>query len=207
MRTVASCLLIIAILGCRRETPAPIPKRPPVLGVEITRVTPLPPDRPTHVTATGSGQVFWVQEAEGGQRETVFSMSEGGLPAATKLSNSTILEAMGHGDARGSIQSLSVGADGKLYFYFTGGTKKQLLAAFGSFSPENGKTQILSDKTALARDSRLGASLALARGSMSSGSGCGTMRATRCCRWTSRAWAARCARRSNRYTWETKNCR
>jgi hypothetical protein len=166
MRTVASCLLFIAITGCRRETPAPIPKRPPVLGVEITRLTPLPPDRRTHITSTGSGQIFWVQEAEGGQRETVFSLSEGGLPAATRLSNSTVLEAMGKGDARGSIQSLTVGADGKLYFYFTGGTKKQLLAAFGSFSPESGKTQILSDTIALARESRLGDSLALARGSV-----------------------------------------
>src|SRR5258706_1520399 len=166
MRTAASCLLFIAILGCRRETPAPIPKRPPVLGVEITRVTPLPPDRLTHVTATAGSKFLWVQEAEAGKGETVFSMSEGGCPAATKLSNSTILEAMGKGGASGSIQSLTVGPDGKLYFYFTGGTKKQLLAAFGFFSPENGKIQILSDTTALARDSRLGASLALARGSV-----------------------------------------
>ncbi|MDB5322107.1 MAG: hypothetical protein JWN40_3738, partial [Phycisphaerales bacterium] len=167
MRLAAAGLVLIAILGCDRESPAPAPtpKRTPTLGVEIQRVTPLPPDRRTHIAPSGNGQAFWVQEAESG-RETVFAISEGGLPVATKFANSTVLETLGNPEARGSIQSLAVGADGKLYFYFSGGKKRQLIAAFGCYSPETGKTQILADTAALARDSRLGDSLALARGSI-----------------------------------------
>jgi hypothetical protein len=164
----AGFLLLTTILGCDREPPAPAPpaKRAPTLGVEIQRITPLPPDRPTHIAPNGKGQTFWVQESEGGGRETVFAISEGGLPVATRFANVTVLETLAKPDARGSIQSLTVGPDGKLYFYFSGGNKRQLIVAFGSFTPETGKIQILADTAALARDSRLGDSLALARGSI-----------------------------------------
>jgi hypothetical protein len=168
MRLAVAWLLALTILGCDRPSPAPAPaaKRAPTLGVEIQRVTPLPPDRPTHIAPNGKGQAFWVQEADGGGRETVFAISEGNLPIATKFTNSTVLETLAKTDGRGSIQSLAVGSDGKLYFYFSGGTKRQVVAAFGCFAPETGKTQILADTAALARDSRLGDSLALARGSI-----------------------------------------
>jgi hypothetical protein len=160
-------LVCLMILGCDRDgssPPAPA-KNPQAAGVEIGRVTPLPPDRPTHVASTASGQIFWVQEAQSG-RETVFAMSEGGLPAATKFSNAAVLDALGQSAAGGSIQSLVAASNGKLYFYFSGGKGRQLLAAFGCFVPDSGTTQILADTAALSRDSGMGDSLTLARGSV-----------------------------------------
>jgi hypothetical protein len=167
MRAAVAWFLALTIVGCDREPPpAPAAKRAPTLGVEIQRVTPLPPDRRTHIAPNGKGQAFWVQEAEGGGRETVFAISDGGLPVATKFANVTVLETLGKTDARGSIQSLAVGPDGKLYFYFSGGSKRQLIAVFGYFALETGQVQILADTVALASGSRLGDSLALARGSI-----------------------------------------
>jgi hypothetical protein len=169
MRLAAAGLILLAtICGCDRESaaPAPVAKRAPTLGVEIQRVTPLPPDRRTHIAPNDKGQAFWVQESDAGGRETVFAITEGALPVATKFANTTVLETLAKPDGHGSIQSLAVGADGKLYFYFSGGNKRQLIVAFGCFSPETGKVQILADTAALARDSRLGDSLALARGSI-----------------------------------------
>jgi hypothetical protein len=169
MRAAVGWFLALTILGCDREQPAPpapAVKRVPALGVEIQRVTPLPPDRRTHIAPNGKGQVFWVQEADGGGRETVFAISEGGLPVATRFANVTVLETLAKPDAHGSIESLAVGPDGKVYFYFIGGSKRQSIAAFGNFAPETGKVQILADTAALAGDSRLGNSLALARGSI-----------------------------------------
>jgi hypothetical protein len=136
------------------------------MAVEITRVTPLPPNHRTHVAPTGNGQIFWVQEAETTGRETVFAISDGGLPSATRFSNASILEALGQPDAGGNIQSMVAGADGKLYFYFLHEKKKVLLAALGTFAPETGKTQIIADTEALQRESQMGNALALARGSV-----------------------------------------
>jgi hypothetical protein len=166
MRRAWVCIILLAIFGCNRRPTAPPPAKPsPAPGVEVTRVTPLPPDRPTHLAPTGTGQIFWVQETDGA-RETVFAISEGGVPTATHLSNATILEAMGKPAGRGSIQSLVVGADRNLYFYLAGRNAKDFIAAFGSFAPSTGKLQILQDTAALAQTSRMGASLALARGSI-----------------------------------------
>src|SRR5205814_1009926 len=130
MRSAVVWLLALTILGCDREpsAPAPAAKRAPTLGVEIQRVTPLPPDRPTHIAPNGKGQAFWVQEADGGGRETIFAITEGNLPIATKFTNATVLETLAKPDGRGSIQSLAVASDGKLYFYFSGGTKRQVIA-------------------------------------------------------------------------------
>jgi hypothetical protein len=167
MPRAAIYFFLLALIGCERRTaaPPPPPRAAPSPGVEVTRVTPLPADRPTHLAATGSGQIFWVQEGDGA-RETVFSISEGGLPSATQLSNTAVLEALGKPDGRGSLQSLVSGADGNLYFYFAGRSRKQFLAAFGRFSPGTSKLQILEDGAALGQSSGMGASLALARGSI-----------------------------------------
>jgi hypothetical protein len=156
------------MIGCDRPAPSTPTggKRPTTMAVEITRVTPLPPNHRTHVAPTGNGQIFWVQEADTTGRETVFAISDGGLPSATRFSNASILEALRKSDATGSIQSMAAGADGKLYFYFQGGKKKLLLAALGTFSPETGKTQIIADTEALQRESQMGNALALARGSV-----------------------------------------
>jgi hypothetical protein len=167
MRMVAAFMLCWGVMGCDRPVPsAAAGKRPTTMAVEITRVTPLPPNHRTHVTSTGNGQIFWVQEADSAGRETVFAISEGGLPSATRFSNASILEALGQPDAAGNIQSMVAGADGKLYFYFLREKKKVLLAALGTFSPETGKTQVIADTEALARGSAMGNVLGLARGSV-----------------------------------------
>jgi hypothetical protein len=166
MRIWAWCLFSMVFAGCDREPQAPPAAKPaPVLGVEIQVLTPLPPDRRTHLAPMRDGWLFWVQEGDGGL-ETVFTMSEGGLPSATTFSSATILEAMGENKGTGNIQSLAAGDDGKLYFYFTGGAGKRIVAAFGCYTPANGKTRIIADAKLLAAESHLGDSLALARGSV-----------------------------------------
>ena len=173
MRLLAAAFLLCwGLVGCDRPAAqssgsgAGGGKRPTTMAVEITRVTPLPPNHRTHVAPTGIGQLFWVQEAETAGRETVFAISDGGLPSATRFSNASVLEALGQADAAGSIQSMAAGPEGKLYFYFLGGKKKLLLAALGMFSPDTGKTQIIADTDALQRESQMGNALALARGTV-----------------------------------------
>jgi len=164
---VAALMLCWGVIGCDRPVPSVAAgKKPTTMAVEITRVTPLPPNHRTHVAPTGNGQIFWVQEGDSVGRETVFAISEGGLPSATRFSNASILETLGQPDAAGNIQSMVAGADGKLYFYFLREKKKVLLAALGTFSPETGKTQIIADTEALQRESQMGNALALARGSV-----------------------------------------
>jgi hypothetical protein len=168
MRLLAAIIFCWALIGCDRPAASTAAggKRPTTMAVEITRVTPLPPNHRTHIAPTGNGQIFWVQEAETTGRETVFAISEGGLPSATRFSNASILEALGQGDSAGNIQSMAAGADGKIYFYFLREKKKVLLAALGTFSPDSGKTQVIADSEALQRESQMGNALALARGSV-----------------------------------------
>lgn len=167
MRIWAWCLLgLLTMAGCDRDSaPVSIPKRPPVPGVELRSVTPLPPNRPTHFTPARGGAVFWVQESEGG-RETMFVMSEGGVPVKTPFSAVAVAQALGANGASGSIQSLAAGNDGKIYFYYSGGKGKQLLAAVGSFTPESARTRIIADAGELMAQSEMGDSLALARGTV-----------------------------------------
>src|SRR3954464_4234801 len=99
------CLIVLILAGCDREPAvAPAPKKPPVTVVEVTRLTPLPPDRRTHVTSNQGGQIYWVQETERG-REVVFALSDGGVPSATRFTNQMVLEALGQPNGTGSIQS------------------------------------------------------------------------------------------------------
>src|SRR5688572_13163045 len=142
MRPAAASVLLCLLLGCDRDAtptpPAAAQKKDRNLIVEVRPVTPLLPDRRTHLAPTNTGQYFWLQEAEPGKREFVFAMSEGGLPAATRFSNAAVAEALGQPDITGSIQSLVHGPDKKLYFFFTGGTRRTLAAALGAFSPDTG---------------------------------------------------------------------
>jgi hypothetical protein len=111
-----------------------------------------------------------VQESpDAGGRETVFSLAEGGLPGATAFSNVAVLEALGEragGGVRGSLQSLAVGPEGDVYFFFAGQGRRKLLTALGAFSPATGQTRILADSAALRDASGMGNTLALARGSI-----------------------------------------
>lgn len=166
MRFWVCCITSLLLLGCDREPPsAPATRKAPTMGVEIQLLAPLLPSHLTHVAASRNGTIYWVQEAEQG-RQTVFAMADGELPTATHFSAATVLEALKEPTASGSLQSLAVGADGRLYFYFAGGKGKRLLAALGCYWPETGRTKILFDAAALAKESQMGDSLALARGSI-----------------------------------------
>lgn len=166
----AWCVIFVALVaGCDRESsaPTPAPPRAKELFVEIRGVTPLLPDRRTHVAATGTGQIFWVQEApEAGGRETVFALADQGLASATKLSNASVLEALKEPGAQGAIQSLAATPDAQVLYYFAGQTKRKLLVALGIFSPASGQTRVLADAAALRDASGMGNTLALARGSI-----------------------------------------
>ena len=152
---------------------------PPPRGstvVEVQAITPLAPGRRTHVAPDGYGRLFWLQESQGGAgTEVAFSMIDGGLPQAMKLTNAAVLEAMeqaagidkskARSPPTASIQSLTVGTDRRLYFYFSGGRGKALLAGLGAFDPQSGKIEILADAKRLEGVSGL-AGLELARGSV-----------------------------------------
>src|SRR4051812_98553 len=119
-------IFVALAVGCDRESSAPPPppaKKARESTVEIRGVTPLLPDRRTHVAPTGTGQVFFVQEAgDAGGRETVFSLPEGGLAGATRFSNASVAEALNEPGAPGGIQSLAATGEGDVYYYFAGQT-------------------------------------------------------------------------------------
>jgi hypothetical protein len=175
-----SGLLLWVLLGCDRDnanstntTPQPPPK--PSLAVELSSITPLAPGRRTHVAPDGQGRLFWVQESDNAAaNEVVFTISDATLPHATKLTSAAIIEALerasGAPIARGkapsgTIHSLAAGPDGRLYFYFSGGRGKLLLAGLGAFDARTGDLQILADAPNLERISGL-AGLSIARGTV-----------------------------------------
>jgi hypothetical protein len=177
-------LALFAVASCDRDSgtaPTNVPAQPPPpkdsMVVEVQPITPLTPGRRTHVAPDGYGRLFWVQESQGGAAgsEVVFSMIDGGLPQPTKLTNAAVSEAIeqaagidnskGKSPATGSIQSLTVGPDRRLYFYFSGGRGKVLLAGLGAFDPASGAVEILADAKRLEVVSGL-AGLELARGSV-----------------------------------------
>lgn len=165
MRLLPLILLLIAC-SCDSAPESPAPEKPqPSPAVIIDSLTPIPPNRPTCLAADPAGTLFWVQESDD-QKQIVFSMAPGALPSTTRLSTTTILEALQQPQATGSIQSLIIGADARLYFFFTGGVGRTTLAVVGRYSPANARVEILTDSAVLARVSRFGDSLALARGSL-----------------------------------------
>jgi hypothetical protein len=159
-------MLALVLVGCDRDpVAAPTSKPAPVLGVEISSVTPLPPSHITHLAPSRSGAIFWVQESDS-ERQAVFAMSDGGAPVLTPLSNTAVAQALQQPGAVGTLQSLAADNGGKLYFYFSGGKGKRLLAALGSFSPETRQITIIAQTPALQSLADMGDSLALARGTV-----------------------------------------
>jgi hypothetical protein len=185
-RTLLLSFMLFGVISCDRDSDGtggnsaerPDVPRQATTVVEVQAITPLMPGRRTHVAPDGYGRLFWVQESEGGAgNEVVFSMIDGGLPQATKLTSQAVLAAVeasspvadkpktGTKAATGSIQSLTVGPDRRLYFYFNGGRGKALLAGLLAFEPESGKIEIIADAKRLEAVSGL-AGLELARGSV-----------------------------------------
>ena len=85
----------------------------------------------------------------------------------TRLSARGLLAAMEE-KGSGNIQSIAAGADGNIYFYLTGGTKKKTIACLGRFETRTGLIRILAREQALASGSDFGASLALVGASFGS---------------------------------------
>lgn len=161
-----SLILLLTAISCDRlpDAPAPVPEKP-AAAVSLESITPIPPNLLTHLTIDSTGTLFWVQENEE-HNQIAFSMAPGALPSTTRLSTSAIREALKQPRAAGSIQSLVMGADRVIYFFFTGGTGRTTIAVIGRYSPPSGQVEILTSTKALSAASRLGDSLALARGSL-----------------------------------------
>ncbi|MCA1684249.1 MAG: hypothetical protein LC708_03885, partial [Actinobacteria bacterium] len=164
-------VLLTIALGCDREpaTPAPVDPLPVRPTLEIRPVAPLLPARRTHIAVDARGNVFWSQEAEGGDDDVVFSLGDDGVPRATPLTADAALAATneaGGAETSGNIQSLAFGPDGALYFYVTGGTDRRTIAAFGRFLPSTSVIQLLAPTKSLMTATGMGRALALARGTV-----------------------------------------
>lgn len=170
MRLSVLLLYLSLAMGCDQAAPLPRQKgEPKSFRVELSAVAPLRPQRPTHLTVSPGGELYYVQEQSVGE-DTVFALAPGKSPTATPLTSRAILAAMDQREgATGNIQSIVFdpsAAPSRLLFYFSGGTRKANLAAIGAVNLQTGKIDILHDTAAIERDSGLGASLAFARGTL-----------------------------------------
>src|SRR4029079_656295 len=91
----------------------------PALQVDLKPLTPLLPNRPTHVVLDSLGNVYWSQETDRGD-DILFVMGDGDIPRATQLSVATVAAALGASGATGNLQGLGAGGGGDVYFYFSG---------------------------------------------------------------------------------------
>lgn len=164
-------LLMILVLGCDRPatvvSPAPSTEPSDIpMRAEIVSIAPLSPNRPTHLAADRVGNVFFVQESVDGQ-DVVFICGRSGVPRATRLTSSAILDAMGLSrTGSGAIQSLACDRDGSLHFYFRGGHARQSAVCYGRYFPQDEKLQILAGTKHLAESTGMGASLGVANGTV-----------------------------------------
>src|SRR4051812_39998626 len=160
--------LISSSISCERRSAAPLPATSPaqiVFELELKPLTPLLPNRPTHVAVDPLGNIYWVQETDRAD-DTMFVIGEGDIPRATQLSGGTIAAAMNASGGRGNIQGIASGPGGEIYFYFTGGLGRRTIACVGQFTPKTSQLRILADTEALAAATGMGESLTLARGSV-----------------------------------------
>jgi hypothetical protein len=158
-------LIFLATLCACDRTPPPQPSTAPaepIFQLELKPLTPLLPNRPTHVAVDPLGNVYWVQEGDR-RDDTLFVIGEGDIPRATQLSASTIAAQLNATSARGNIHGIASGPEGEIYFYFLGSVDRQTLAAFGRYFPKTAGIQILADTSAIANATGMGLSLALAR--------------------------------------------
>jgi hypothetical protein len=168
--------VLVTVLGCDRSAPAPAPapstqSQPPPQPVEfgpfqcdVSVVAPLLPRRATHLTIDPSSNIYYLQETPDGG-DTLFIIGADGVSNALPLSARSVLVTMDE-KGTGNIQSIAAGADRDIYFFFSGGTTRKTVACFGRFETRTGLIRILAREKELARASDMGASLALARGSL-----------------------------------------
>jgi hypothetical protein len=145
------------------------------LALEIEPITPLLPRLATHVAVDSHGNLFWVQESEpqpaGG--DAVFLMGEGGVPQTiAALCVPSLLDVVASGiggrrsGATGAIKSIAVGADDDLYVLFAGGRGRAPIWAVVRYSPKSNQVMLVADTKRLMTESRMDASIELARGSL-----------------------------------------
>src|SRR5262245_51794444 len=103
----AMAALLLVACDNRRAGPTSLPARAVVFELELKPLTPLLPDRPTHLAADLLGNVYWAQETDR-RDDTLFVIGEGGIPEATQLSAGNIGAALGApSGVRGNIQAIA----------------------------------------------------------------------------------------------------
>lgn len=166
---IATILGVQILCGCdRAPAPAAMPSTRssgPVFELELKPLTPLLPNRPTHIAVDHLGNVYWVQESDRDD-DTLFVIGEGDIPRATQLSAANIAATMGVSGGRGNIHAIAPGPQGEIYFYFCGNLGRQTIACLGQYLPRSAKIRILADTETLSRETNMGRSLALARGAI-----------------------------------------
>src|SRR5689334_18929207 len=109
----AAVVAAIALAGasCDRQPPRVVSTAPsaPRLALELKPLTPLLPNRPTHVVLDSLGNIYWAQETDRGD-DILFIMGEGEIPRATQLSVANVAAAMGASGATGNLQSIAASA-------------------------------------------------------------------------------------------------
>jgi hypothetical protein len=173
MRLSIIALIALALFGCDarystqptavEDDDAPTEEFPLTMRI----VTPIAPQRTTHVVVGALGNTYFTQESTRGD-DVMFIMGEAEVPRATEVTAPKIVAAMGLPGGVGNIQSLAASPQegGYIYFYFLGGRGKAPAACIGRFAPQTARVEIVADTTALQEASGMGLSLSLANGKL-----------------------------------------
>src|SRR5216117_1135712 len=86
--SLAAIVMMVALSACDRSPPPAVVSAPRAKEylLEIRPVTPLLPERVTHVAVDANGNIYWVQETANGD-DMAFAIGEGGVPRATQLAS------------------------------------------------------------------------------------------------------------------------
>jgi len=161
-------ILFMGAGGCERKEHSPPIIDPPALGhtyAQITALAPASAGARTHLLIDSLGNIYFSQESERGD-DVMFTLAQGNVPQATGLTSNAILKAMGQPRGEGNIQSLAIGAEDNIYFFFKGGCGRHILAAVGQYAPRQAQLRILASTASIEAASGMGDSLELARGSL-----------------------------------------
>jgi hypothetical protein len=168
--------LLLVFTGCNRNPPSP-PETPPVddspKSVDIHPLVPLLPRLQTHYAVDSKGNLYWLQESEppaaGG--DLVFVMGVDGVPQTIEdLSVTNLLDKLGLHGAKGAIRSLAIGPDDALNLLFVGSRGADPIYFVAQYIRATRSVRMAIDTAQLMRDSEMGASIELARGSLLSSS-------------------------------------
>jgi hypothetical protein len=172
MRRWIGLLIFMLVFGCNRN-PAPgnatTPADEAPKSVEIRLITPLLPRLQTDFSVDSKGNLYWLQESDppaaGG--DLVFLIGAGGVPQTLEeLSVGNLLEKLGLRGTTGAIHSLAIGPDDALYLLFIGSRGPAPVYFVAQYVPASHGLRIVADTPRLMKESGLGPSLELARGSL-----------------------------------------